>query len=182
MSDRALVSVEELLCQDQEDESLQRYKATLLGAAASGDLGDVTDSRQVVVEEFKVVFEDNRQDIVYHLDTDDGIAHLMNTPFSMEEGVKYKFAIRFRVNREIVSGLRFQNKVKKHLLAVKEEIVLGSYAPQSTSYEFLFPRHQWTESPSGMLYRGKYRAECKFIDSENTEHLSFSYSFDIKKA
>ncbi|EQC29354.1 hypothetical protein SDRG_12818 [Saprolegnia diclina VS20] len=182
ISDRALATVDALLQQDIDDPSLQRYKATLLGAAATGDLGDVNDTRGVVVDEFKVIFEDGRQEISHRCDTASGLAHLEATPFVMEEGAKYKFAIRFRVNHNIVSGLRFQNKVRKHLVSAKEDVVLGSYAPQSTGYDFLFPRHEWSEAPSGLFYRGKYRAECKFVDSEGTEHLHFSYSFDIKKA
>ncbi|OQR82660.1 rho GDP-dissociation inhibitor [Achlya hypogyna] len=182
ISESALSSVDQLLKQDQHDASLQRYKATLLGAAAHGDLGDVSDSRRVVVEEFAVVFEDQRPDIIYRLDTDEGLSHLKMTPFSMEEGAKYKFAIKFRVNGNIVSGLRFQNKVTKHLLSVKEDVVLGSYAPQSATHDFKFPRHGWSEAPAGLLYRGKYHAECKFADSEGVEHLRFSYRFDIKKA
>ena len=39
MSERAVNNVEELLRLDAEDESLRRYKETLLGAAAQGDLG-----------------------------------------------------------------------------------------------------------------------------------------------
>ncbi|RHY10161.1 hypothetical protein DYB38_001944 [Aphanomyces astaci] len=110
---------------------------------------------------YKVVFEDNRHDITYHLDSEEGIQHLRDTPFVMEEGAKYKFAVFFRVNREIVSGLRFRNKVRRHVFSVSEEVVLGSYAPQSTTHEFLFPRHEWAEAPSGLMYRGTYQAECK---------------------
>ena len=40
--------VSALLAQDADDESLARYKAQLLGAAATGDLGDSSDPRRVV--------------------------------------------------------------------------------------------------------------------------------------
>ncbi|ETV86724.1 hypothetical protein H257_01822 [Aphanomyces astaci] len=182
MSDQAIASVGDLLEKDKHDSSLQRYKANLLGTAAQGDLGDIHECRRVVVKQFKVVFEDNRHDITYDLDSEEGIQHLRDTPFVMEEGAKYKFAVFFRVNREIVSGLRFRNKVRRHVFSVSEEVVLGSYAPQSTTHEFLFPRHEWAEAPSGLMYRGTYQAECKFIDSDNVEHLRFPYSFVIKKA
>lgn len=42
MSERALTSVEDLLQKDAGDESLRRYKETLLGAAAHGDRGGTT--------------------------------------------------------------------------------------------------------------------------------------------
>ncbi|KAG9410645.1 hypothetical protein AC1031_018668 [Aphanomyces cochlioides] len=182
ISERAGASLNAILEKDKDDESLQRYKAKLLGAAAQGDIGDTKDHRSVVVQHFKVVFENNRQEITYCLDTQDGLDSIRNTPFEMEEGAKYKFAISFRVNRDIVSGLRFHNKVRKHLFTAHEEVVLGSYAPQSFSYDFVFPRHEWSEAPSGMLYRGRYHGECKFVDSDDKEHLRFQYSFDIKKA
>ncbi|KAH9140091.1 hypothetical protein AeRB84_015618 [Aphanomyces euteiches] len=195
ISERAAASLNAILEKDKDDESLQRYKAKLLGAAAQGDIGgtassryiflmmmvqDTKDRRSVVVQHFKVVFENNRQEITYCLDTQDGLDSIRNTPFEMEEGAKYKFAISFRVNRDIVSGLRFHNKVCKHLFTAHEEVVLGSYAPQSCSYEFVFPRHEWSEAPSGMLYRGRYHGECKFVDSDDKEHLRFQYSFGTR--
>ncbi|ETW04985.1 hypothetical protein, variant 3 [Aphanomyces invadans] len=170
-----------MLQKDNDDKSLQRYKENLLGAAIQGDLGDAQDLRRVVILQFKVIVEGNQQDFTYHLDTEEGLLHIRNTPFELEEGAKYKFAINFRVNREIVSGLRFHSKVRKHVFSTREEVVLGSFAPRSTTYEFLFPRHEWSEAPSGLLYRGTYHAECKFVDSDNVEHLCFPYSFAIKK-
>ncbi|TMW64235.1 hypothetical protein Poli38472_012857 [Pythium oligandrum] len=182
MSELAPTDVGELMRLDAEDESLRRYKEQLLGSAAHGDLGDRSDVRRVVVEEFKVVFEDGRQDILYRLDTPQGIEYMRTTPFAMDEGVRYKFAITFRVNHAIVSGLRFRNKVKKTVLSTTDEIVLGSYAPRSQPYEFLYPRRDWMDAPSGMFYRGKYMAQFRFIDDDEQEHLKVLYTFEIKKA
>jgi hypothetical protein len=95
------------------------------------------------------------------LDTSEGLRYIHETPFSMDEGARYRFVVRFRVNHNIITGLRFQNNVRKYSLSVKDEIVLGSYAPQSYTHEFVFPRHDWSVAPSGMVYRGKYSAECK---------------------
>ncbi|DAZ94085.1 TPA: hypothetical protein N0F65_004197 [Lagenidium giganteum] len=177
MSEKAINSVEELMRKDANDESLRRYKERLLGSAIHGDLGDRNDTRRVVVEQFKVVFEDGRQDILYHLDTPQGLEHMKTTPFVMEEGVRYKFVIAFRVNGAIVSGLRFRNKAKKSVLSSTDEIVLGSYAPRSQPYEFVYPRHEWVDAPSGMFYRGKYMAQFRFIDDDGQEHLKAYYTF-----
>ncbi|KAF1334891.1 Rho gdp-dissociation inhibitor, partial [Globisporangium splendens] len=176
-SERALTSVEALLEKDAHDESLRRYKEQLLGSAAHGDRGDTNDTRRVVVEEFKVVFEDGREDIVYNLDTLQGIEHMRTTPFVMEEGARYKFAVSFRVNKAIVSGLRFRNKVKKTVLSNIDEVVLGSYAPRSMPYEFVYPRHEWIDAPSGMFYRGKYMAQFRLIDDDKQEHIKNYYTF-----
>ena len=45
---RGTNDVDAILKQDDADESLQRYKAQLLGAAAQGDRGDVSDPQKPV--------------------------------------------------------------------------------------------------------------------------------------
>lgn len=137
----------------------------------------MNDSRRVVVEEFKVVFEDGRPDIVYSLDSPAGIEHMRTTPFVMDEGSRYRFVIAFRVNQAIVSGLRFRNKVKKTVLSTTDEIVLGSYAPRSEAYVFEYPHHGWIDAPSGLFYRGKYMAQFRFLDDDKREHLKVFYNF-----
>ena len=64
----AVKSVAEILATDSEDESLRKYKASLLGAAVNGDLGDTSDPRRVVITEFRVMFEpgENHPDMVRH--------------------------------------------------------------------------------------------------------------------
>jgi Rho GDP-dissociation inhibitor len=140
-------------------------------------IADPNDARRVIVEEFKVVFEDERPAVTYRLDTLEGIHHMKSTPFAMGEGVRYKFAIKFRVNHAIVSGLRFRNKVKKTVLSTTDEIVLGSYAPRSLPYEFVFPRREWMDAPSGVFYRGRYMAQFRFVDDDKQEHLKVFYTF-----
>lgn len=105
---------------------------------------------------------------------------MKSTPFVMEEGARYKFSISFRVNNTIVSGLRFRNKVKKTVLSTSDEIVLGSYPPRSTPYDFVYPRHEWMDAPSGMFYRGKYMAQFRFTDDDKQEHLKVFYTFGMK--
>jgi Rho GDP-dissociation inhibitor len=138
---------------------------------------DTSDARRVVVEEFKVAFEDGRPDLVYNLDSPLGVEHMRSTPFALEEGARYRFVISFRVNREIVSGLRFRNKVKKTVLSTSDEIVLGSYAPRSEPYVFVYPHRDWIDAPSGLFYRGKYMAQFKFVDDDKREHLKVFYTF-----
>jgi hypothetical protein len=59
--------------------------------------------------------------------------------------------------------------------------VIGSFAPQSQPHEFQFPRHGWTTAPKGMMYRGKYNATDRFIDSDEVVHLEYSYQIEIVK-
>jgi hypothetical protein len=38
------------------------------------------------------------------------------------------------------------------------------------------------EAPAGMLYRGTYDAFSRFMDDDKNEHLSFNWTFEIKKS
>lgn len=38
------------------------------------------------------------------------------------------------------------------------------------------------EAPAGMLYRGTYDALSKFMDDDHKEHLSFKWTFEIKRS
>jgi hypothetical protein len=98
-SETASKNVADIMALDSEDESLKRYKESLLGSAAHGDLGNTNDPRRLVVTEFAVVFEpsEGRPDIVHNLDSEEGLAQLRSQGIQMKEGVKFKFRISFRV-------------------------------------------------------------------------------------
>ena len=163
--------------------SLRRYKEQLLGAAAAGDLGDTSDPRRVVVTEFRVIFEDAaKEDLTFNIESEAGLKSLADNAFVMKEKSKYKFSISFKVQHEIVAGLKFTNNVKKAVFSDNEEIVIGSYAPQSEPHTFTFPRHGWNETPSGMMYRGGYKGRGTFTDSDNTKHSEFVYKFTVRHA
>ena len=45
----------------------------------------------------------------------------------MKEGSKFKFRISFRVQHEIIAGIKFVNKVKTIIGTEKDELVIGRY-------------------------------------------------------
>jgi Rho GDP-dissociation inhibitor len=190
-SANAKKSVSDILAADSSDESLRRYKESLLGAAAAGDLGNTSDPRRVIVTEFRIIFEEgryirrgvqldpsallrnlschnkiHRTDMVFNLDTPEGLANLKKTGVTIKEGAKYRYKISFRVQHDIVAGIKFVNKVKTSLLTDKEELMIGSYPPASTPHVFEFPRFDFIEAPSGMMYRGSYTVKNQFISSD----------------
>jgi hypothetical protein len=60
----------------------------------------------------RIVFEDRPGgDIVYKLDTKADVEALKSNPFVLKEKCMYRLQISFRVQHEIVSGLKFTNKV-----------------------------------------------------------------------
>ncbi|EKX43430.1 hypothetical protein GUITHDRAFT_159794 [Guillardia theta CCMP2712] len=177
------VGVQELLAKDQNDESLRRYKEQLLGAAAKGQLAvDPNDKRRVVITELKILFEDRPGgDITYTLNTPQDVKAMKSKPFVLKEKCNYKIQISFRVQHEIVSGLKYINKVYKAGLRLrKDEEMLGSYAPQPQPYVVTIPRQTWEEAPSGWFARGGFTANSSFADDDGVKHLEYEYAFEIK--
>jgi len=167
---------------DQDDESLVKYKQTLLGKLDES-VAPANDSRRVVILEMAVIFESRPDgDIVYKLDSDELLKEMRETPFILKEGCNYKIRVTFKVQHEIVSGLKYVNTVfRKGLRVAKEEEMLGSFGPQAKPHEVTFPRHGWEETPTGMISRGDYKATSKFIDDDKQCHLTYDYCFSIKK-
>ena len=179
---RGTNDVDAILRADDADESLQRYKAQLLGAAAKGDRGDASDPRKLVVTEFRVVFNSPAPDQVFHLDTRAGKDHLKKTGVAVKEGSEYKFRLSFRVQHEILPGLKYVNRLKRMgMKTAADELVIGSYAPQTEPHSSEFPRYDWLEAPKGMMYRGAYTASDKFVDGDGRTHLEYDYPVKVTK-
>jgi len=155
--------------------SLRKYKAQLLGAAAQGDLGNTSDPRKLIVTEFRVMFNGSAPDLVFTPDSDAGMAHLKKTGMTIKEGVEYKFRISFKVQHEILAGLKFANKTKKMGFSNSDDITIGSYPPQTAPHVFEFPRNEYMDAPKGMMYRGAYTCTDKFV-SEVFPFLFFIFS------
>jgi len=174
------VALDELLAADKDDESLRKYKASLLGNI---DQSVKDDPRRVVVKEMRVAFESRPGgDIVYTLDSPEDLIAMKNTPFTLKEGCNYKITISFKIQHDIVSGLKYVNSAyRKGIRVAKEEQMLGSFGPQAAPHQVTFPRHGWEEAPSGLLARGSYTAKSQFVDDDNELHLEYEYAFSIKK-
>ena len=176
-------NVAELLATDSEDESLRRYKEALLGSAAHGDVGDPTDPRKLILAQFMISFDPSQQgmtDLVYPLDSA-GIERLAREGISMKEGARFKFRISFRVQHEIVVGIKFIKTVSKMLFTERDELMIGSYPPSSTPHTFDFPKWEYSIAPSGMLYRGTYKVKNIFVFNKGEVLTSFEYPLHIVK-
>merc|ERR1712232_1345 len=109
---------------DAEDESLRKYKEALLGKM--DDLVSPSDDpRKVVIQSMVILFE-NRPDgnLEFKLGSDSEIATLKKSSIVFKEGCSYKIQVNFKVQHEIVSGLKYLNQVyRKGIRAAKEENV-----------------------------------------------------------
>ncbi|KAF9384874.1 hypothetical protein CPB97_005304 [Podila verticillata] len=167
-------SVSELQNLDAHDESLVRWKQSL-GISSSG-VSKLDDPNNVAVIQLALEVA-GRPDVI--LDLTKSETELKNHSFTIKEGVEYRLKVLFRVQHEVVSGLKYMQVVKRKGIRVdKSEEMIGSYAAQATPYEKKFLSE---EAPSGMLARGHYDATSKFVDDDGTVHKQWSWSFDIKK-
>lgn len=99
--------------------------------------------------------------------------------YTIKDGIEYRIKIDFYVQREIVTGLKFQQKIYRHGMKVlKTTNMVGSYAPKQELQSYTTPVE---EMPSGMLARGTYTVKSLFTDDDDNEHLKWEWSFELKK-
>ena len=104
---------------------------------------------------------------------------LKKKPFSIKEGIPYRIRIDFYVQREIVTGLRYVQKIYRLGVPVEKMAhMIGSYPPKESLQSFTTPLE---EMPSGLMARGSYSVRSLFTDDDKNEHLKWEWSFDLKK-
>lgn len=170
-------SLEELLSTDKEDESLQKYKAALLGEAKEGKVIVVAnDERKVIVKKLALCV-DGRPDM--ELDLTGPLDQLKKQVFIIKEGISYKIRIDFIVQREIVHGLKYVQKTYRLGVPVDRMThMVGSYPPKLEIQSYTTPAE---DAPSGMMARGSYTVQSLFTDDDQHIHLKWEWAFEIKK-
>jgi Rho GDP-dissociation inhibitor len=168
-------SIQEYQTLDANDESLQKWKASLgLGQGS----GPSDDPRRVVISQIALEVA-GRSDVVLDLSTPEALQTVKDKPFTIKEGVEYRMKVLFMIQHDVVSGLKYLQVVKRRGIRVdKTEEMIGSYGPAPEPYEKKF---MVEEAPAGMLARGHYEAKSKFVDDDNVTHIEWNWSFDIKK-
>ncbi|XP_075702941.1 rho GDP-dissociation inhibitor 1 [Rhinoderma darwinii] len=167
-------TIEEIQALDQDDESLRKYKEALLGPVPS--TVDPT-APNVVVTKLTLVCADAPGPL--QLDLTGELEKFKKESFSLKEGVEYRIKISFLVNKEIVSGLKYQQQTfRKGVRLDKTNYMVGSYGPRKDEYEFLTPVE---EAPKGLLARACYNMKSVFTDDDKTNHLSWEWNLNISK-
>ncbi|KAK9472369.1 immunoglobulin E-set [Dipodascopsis tothii] len=175
------LSVNEYVSLDAEDDSLVKWKQSL-GLACGTPLEVAAgDNRKVVILSLGLEIQ-GHDPIVVDTTQAGALDELRRTPIVLKEGSLYRVKIRFRVQHEIITGLRYLQLVKRKGLRVdKSDEVCGSYSPNTVDrpeYEKTFLEE---EAPSGMLARGTYDVVSKFVDDDDSTHLQFQWTLQIKK-
>lgn len=178
-------TIDEYTKLDAEDESLAKWKASLgLSADSSAYPVKAGDKRTVVIVEMALTFPEDpkKESIVIPLEDASGNSIAKDIKFTIAERSVYELQIKFRVQHEIITGLKYLHSVKKAGIRVdKLEEPLGSYAPNTKEKPYYEKSLGAVEAPLGMLARGSYSATTKFVDDDKTVHLSFPWSFQITK-
>ncbi|EDQ89703.1 uncharacterized protein MONBRDRAFT_32357 [Monosiga brevicollis MX1] len=122
---------------DKDDEALNRWKAKLLeGVDQSAGSGD---PRRVIVEKMTFVSAEKEME----LDLTGDLASIKAQSFTIKEGVQFRLKIDFRVQHEVVAGLRYTDGVyRKALRVIKNNYMLGSYGPKAEVQSAMTP---WDE-------------------------------------
>jgi len=140
------------------------------------------DPRRVVISELAVIFKDHDKPVVLKFDTQEDIKNAKKTPLVIKEGCEYRLRVTFRVQHNVVLGLKIINEVKKlGKTLTKDTEMLGTYPPKHEFQSSHLPDKGWAEAPTGMLSRGDYGAKMKFTDDDNKTHLEFEYTLKIAK-
>jgi len=141
------------------------------------------DPRRVVINEFSVIFKDDvHPPYTLRFQKAEDLIEAKKTPIVVKEGVEFKIRISFRVQHNVVLGLKIQNTISKLGKTVSDdEEMLGTYPPKNEFQSLDVPRSDWTEAPSGLIFRGDYKAKVKFTDDDKKTHLEFDYVLKITK-
>ncbi|ODV59193.1 Rdi1p [Ascoidea rubescens DSM 1968] len=166
---------------DAEDESLVKWKKSL-GLDTSALLPvNPNDNRKVVILEMALLV-DGKEPVVVDLSDESVLKTLSKNPFKVEEKSIYRLKIKFKIQHEIVTGIKYLQGIRKAGITLdKLEEPLGSYAPNTVNkpyYEVTLPE---MEAPSGMLARGTYGAVSKFVDDDKQVHLLLNWAVEIVK-
>lgn len=173
----AAKTLKDIVEADKEDTSLQKYKETLLGSATTERIIIEPDNPSCVLVKKLVLVVEGRPDVVLDLTGD--LEELKKKTFTVKEGIQYRIRVEFFVQREIVTGLKYLQKIYRHGLQVEKiNQMVGSYAPKTEIQSFVTPLE---DMPSGMLARGTYVVKSLFTDDDKNEHLKWEWTFEIKK-
>lgn len=175
-------TVEEYQKLDADDEALRKWKESL---GLGGDVLPLEypgDTRRVVIKQIQLIVDTEPQPITFDLTNEKTLKELASKRYKIKEKSVYHLKITFKVQQEIITGLRYVQYTKKAGIAVdKIDDHLGSYAPNTVNkpvYEVELPE---SEAPSGFLVRGNYSAVSKFIDDDKNDHLTLNWGVEIVK-
>lgn len=114
---------------DQNDESLQKWKASL-GLGQGKDISDPNDPRKCIILSLGLEVE-GRPDIIIDLRSPGALEALNDKPFTIKEGATFRMKAQFKVQHEILAGLKYLQKVSRMGVSDKLQEMM---VPTHTNY------------------------------------------------
>ena len=96
---------------DQNDESLRKWKESL-GLGSGTPIGDPSDPRRVIILSLGLEVE-GRSDIIIDLTAPGALEKLDKQPFTIKEGATFRMKARFKVQHQILSGMKYVQVVSR---------------------------------------------------------------------
>lgn len=96
---------------DANDESLRKWKESL-GIGSGKDLSDPNDPRKCVILSLGLEVE-GRDDIIIDLSGPGAVENLKAKPFTIKEGATFRMKAVFKVQHQILSGMKYIQVVKR---------------------------------------------------------------------
>ena len=184
MADREIppeVNLQERFQEEAQDPAMQAYLRSL--GIDPNYVPPADDDRRVVISEFQIIFRDHDVPVVINVESPEELEAAKNNPMVVKEGSHFKMRLSFRVQHNVVLGLKLTNTIYGALGAklASDEEMLGTYPPKEEFQFVEIPRVGWNEAPKGAIARGQYKAKCKFLDDDGNCHLTFEYLMKISK-
>lgn len=144
---------------DQNDESLNRWKASLGLSTGTPLAVDPNDKRKCVITSLALEVP-GRQDFVIDLTAPGALEGLKSKPFTIKEGARFRMKANFRVQHEVLSGLKYLQVVKRKGIRVsKEQEMLVSCRTMTPSTDTSIIMSIEQSDELGLLFAGKLCAE-----------------------
>ena len=113
---------------DANDESLNKWKKSL-GLGTGTDLSDAKDPRKVIIFSLGLEVE-GRSDIIIDLTKPGALEDLNKHPFTIKEGATFRMKARFKVQHQILSGMKYVQVVSRMGVKNKmQEMIVRIYSP-----------------------------------------------------
>jgi Rho GDP-dissociation inhibitor len=103
---------------DQNDESLRKWKESL-GLGSGNTISDPNDPRKVILLSLGLEVE-GRSDIIIDLTQTGALESLNKKPFTIKEGATFRMKARFRVQHDILSGMKYVQVVSR--MGIKQKM------------------------------------------------------------
>ena len=113
---------------DANDESLRKWKESL-GLGTGESTSDPSDPRKVIIFSLGLEVE-GRSDIIIDLTKPGALEDLNKHPFTIKEGATFRMKARFKVQHQILSGLKYVQVVSRMGMKNKmQEMIVSTYVP-----------------------------------------------------